>query len=338
MRVVQVEHRSVRGGLSSVTVEATESIRHPGLGFCTQRRGRKVDSVGGIRLEAVTESVSHWISEDRLYSLREKPNDFGSNDVALLVAGSFREYVFASWQGPALAGYMPGDLRRVDEVLAQGDAHVRPKREHVDGIDCIVAEISTSEWAYTVWLAPSRKGSILRVVRMREGESLSRWHEQRQAAIKSDDVEPPTRVTQVLDTVRLEIVDGKWVPVAAKFTETIEYAHGPPTMLWQSVERTKVDLNPSANSVPAPPVVPNGTRVELVGQRTPFIHEWRDGQILPREDSKTTAQLREFARNRRFAPYEKQRGWLGELGGPLLLSAPVLPLFLICYWRRKPRA
>jgi len=326
--VAVTERRAVRGQIQALSVTTYHSIRTASFASCSEHRWVAADTVLSAYAFRLTESVAHWQADGRLHALRTALNKPTKEDRTLYISARGADRAIETWRGGLLSGYLPGDKLRIDLLLDRLGGTVKQIPITIDGVDCFGVTAVDSDWRYTVWFAPSRGGAILRVLRVRDGTMMNHWHEEVQRGSK-ERLERPLRITQEVSDVRLSKIGDAWIPVAARFTETIEHPTGPPTTTFQSVERMEVQLNPSASFVPPPPVVPNGTRVEFVGQRSPFIHEWRDGQILPREDAKATAQLRELAHNRRFVPYQDKHAWLHELKGPLLLGAPVLLLIYL---------
>lgn len=246
--------------------------------------------------------TTYWITGRQTYALQS----LADGKVALYVTRGIQEHQIAAWQGAFLCGYFPGNADRIDRVLVSAGAVVRAKREEVDGVNCVVVDAVTGDARHTVWFAPDRGGCILKMVRVQEGEAL-RQREQRERGLRPPGVKLPeidlgVRVTQTLDNVRVEKIDGLWIPVGGRYTEEVTYAEGPPSVLIRTIERTDIKLNPDVSNISFEPQVPDGTTVRFVGERDGIPWEWRGGQIVPREDKAVTARLDELVAGRRFEP------------------------------------
>jgi len=221
-----------------------------------------------------------------------------------------REALLAlSWVELAFEGYMlvDYDAKPLWEVIE--DASVSPKLrkdlELIDGHETYVLEFKTpNRGHYTLWVDPNCGFNLRRcVLRLTGsdlflGKPLSTPRElppPRQATDFTRFLRLPRKIwTKTLDSVKIENIDGFFVPVEGRVTNINVHSNGEELIYVATNRLTEIDLNPDFDKYENPFVlgVPDGTRViyeDLEGAGVPYL--WVDGKMVADVDDLVIAEL-----------------------------------------------
>jgi len=231
------------------------------------------------------------IATDRFYQYQaEKERPPSAVMVAPYPEKAVPTLVGASGMGCVLDGVIPGSTIPLPELLRGADSvSVRPETEQVDGMATFVVEADTPDGKCTLWLDAEHGYVPRRLSVRRTGEHHWYGSPLRSAVLDVPEgatpVEPRSAIVAdelVMDSVKVESVDGQWVIRSARVNTVRTYENGQSTRSASRIERSAIDLSPDFEALRAFAVdVPNGTPVHLMlGQADSGIRlEWRDGQI-----------------------------------------------------------
>jgi rhodanese-related sulfurtransferase len=269
-----------------------------------------------------------WLNESRLLSLRRIPK---TGEERLLIHEAVTADQASAWQDAILGGYFPAEGRRIDQVVEGQRAFLRPGAEQMHGVHCVVVEADSGNARYSVWFAPDRGGSVLRMIKVQGRVASTR------RTIDGVEEDRPTarrivRVTQELFDVQARRFGAHWIPVKARYTEEVLYDEGPPSRITKTIERSEIELAPQVSDRLFAAEIPNGTRIDFVNGRTGIPYEWRDGKAMPREDQQVTERLNSLGAGKRFVRGDDVHpGQL--LVGPILFLTPIFLVWLLLHSR-----
>ncbi len=244
-------------------------------------------------------------SDGRLMSL-QKVTAEGIEEQELFIHENPPRWRLWVWQGGPLsgAGFFGGQSAPIDELLANAEhVAIRPAREQVGDIECIVADFTAESARYSVWFAPSRSYAILKLMWSIEGDPLRQMQQQNVGQERFDELPAERRWKKfqgTLEDVALETHDGKWLPTAGRHTSQTTLEAGQPRGARKQITRKYIDLSPKITDRSFEIEVPDGTPVHFIGKPDGVPREWRGGKVVPREDRSTTDQLRNHLDGQHF--------------------------------------
>ncbi len=173
-------------------------------------------------------------------------------------------------------------------------------RETLGGTLCHVVEAKTRYGTFTVWLAPGKGYNALKSVWRKSGRDILREN------IRIED-QNITEWVETVDAVDVQKIDGIFLPVAGRLTQTAKWAGGEESEEHIVVQRREIVLHPDFQALGAFRVVlPEGTEVRLAdksqrtfrwsnGKFTPDIHKYLMrsllGKPLPRRNHHGTSRM-----------------------------------------------
>ena len=170
-------------------------------------------------------------------------------------------------------GYFHADDSRVDVLLSVEGSSVTLRREPeiVRGVQCLVVDGASTSGRYTLWLDPKRGHNLVRAeAEKKQGD-----------VVFGRKLDKGSRVLHVVDVLRIEKVDGEWVPVETEEQVTRVFPQSPTPAQRGHLrhKHTSVQLRPDFDAVRAfePDDVRDGTLVYSGGKRS----VWRSGKLEP---------------------------------------------------------
>jgi hypothetical protein len=183
------------------------------------------------------------------------------------------------YYGAPLNGVLTGDMRPMTQILKDSEnLLLRKTREWVGSSLCFVVEASGEDGRYKIWIDPEHGYNIAKAQVDKTGNDRAFGER-----MEHPSYIPEFRVTAhsfVLDNVRFEKVDDKWVPAEADFKTTTEYNGKQVITQKRHHKRTYVNLNPDFEAVGAfVPQIPNGTGVDIF-ETQGVKYKWQDGKAV----------------------------------------------------------
>ena len=196
----------------------------------------------------------------------------------------------------ALTGYIDGDaIKPLWEVLeGESDLRLRDEMEVIDGHKTYVLESKTNHGHYTLWIDPNSGFNLRRCIVHRSGNDIYNNQPLPLPPISPSlptlsDVPlrpqlPVVEHTVKVDSIKIENIDGIFIPVEVTVTLNRKYSNGEKIAHIWSHKRFDIDLDPDFSKIEGAFVfnVPNGTRVrnrDIPGGGVPQV--WQNGEIIP---------------------------------------------------------
>ncbi|UCG48022.1 MAG: hypothetical protein JSU94_21405 [Phycisphaerales bacterium] len=200
----------------------------------------------------------------------------GTSFSALVRQTNFKQefpmYYHDPLSGNFLDGALPiaGGANHIVELLRQ-KPRLRSGTEEIDGVPCYVVESSTPQGVLTAWIAPQKGYNALKYV-LRGGNNVA-----------SDSTSGGWAV--VVDSIDVQKIGDRHVPVSGQRTHTIEFKDGQVTTYVTKVKRSDIELNPDFQRLDAFKInLPEGTRVRI--EEFPGVHYiFQKGKIVPNVDN-----------------------------------------------------
>ena len=183
-----------------------------------------------------------------------------------------------------------GGRRIADNLLDANDLHIRG-REVIKDIPCLVVEGHTRYGEARLWIAPSVGYSCLKYILDRSGNDL--WDgdkplSQQPPLSYTEDprVDPPRpvlRILSVLDEVRVEKIDGHFVPVEGRFVQSISRYQGSKIEDRAVYRRTEIHFDPDFSGTDAFRIdLPEGLIVFFEdNKQSGIVYKWSNGDVVP---------------------------------------------------------
>lgn len=206
--------------------------------------------------------------------------------------------------GRYLDGYAKGDdALFLPEAMRNGTLRLREEMEIIDGHRTYVLESESDYGKKVVWIDPEYGHCARRIVMQKtEGHLYGRkplGTPPKPLHPRMISKEPHVALTGMeieVRTTRIEQVDGVYVPVEARITESKSYANGQSTRKTALHRRSNIDIDPDFEKIGAFVIdVPNGTPIRFLDERggSGVEFEWRDGNVFTRVDETFLACLEE---------------------------------------------
>jgi len=171
-------------------------------------------------------------------------------------------------------GYLPGDSRRIDEILREAHiVSVRHKLEKVGKSNCYVIDAETKYGKYNLWI-DSKHGYNIAKARGFKGP-----HD-----IKVGAWGVPETMEYSLDNVRFVEIENMWVLMESDKKYAEKYASGDFMKTSSHWKRTQLVFDPNHKALRSfDPNIPNGWRVTLSGFEgvdETKKYRWKDGGVV----------------------------------------------------------
>jgi hypothetical protein len=203
----------------------------------------------------------------------------------------------------AFEGYILGDTLKLfwdyleDNTVA---LKLRENVEIIDGHETYVLEFKTANLGhFTLWIDYNGGYNLRRFVTRKTGTDLVRGQPLNTPPRPPDgDVPlihslPITELTSTLDSVRIENIDGHFIPVEGRITSRSIRSNGEELTIEETVRRSEIDLNPDFDKYENAFVldVPDGTHVYYrnLGRGIPYV--WRKDKVMADVDDLVIAEL-----------------------------------------------
>jgi len=219
----------------------------------------------------------------------------------------FEEYskrmVVEQGLGYLLDGIYPGSsFKSITDILKSSpDVDIKKKdQEIIDGHRTYVLEVETKYGLYTLWLDPEYGFNLRRmVIKKKIGDingSVPLGTQPKplpEGVLLHTPNKAKTNIEVVLDSVKIDKIDGVYIPVSAKVKERVDYENGTYVERVDAYTRTNIDFNPDFYAMGAFEMdVPNGTKVYFMEPaRSGIRYEWQDGKIVTAIDQRTLDAL-----------------------------------------------
>jgi hypothetical protein len=172
--------------------------------------------------------------------------------------------------------------------------------EVIDGHETYVLELKTPNLGHlTLWIDHKSGYNLRRFVTRKTGTDLVRGQPLNTPPRPPDeDVPlihhlPITELISTLDSVRIENIDGHFIPVEGRITSCSIRSNGEELTIEETVKRSEIDLNPDFDKYERAFVldIPDGTRVynRDLGRVVPYV--WRKGKVMADVDDHVIAEL-----------------------------------------------
>ncbi len=215
-----------------------------------------------------------WDGEQRFnYDTTIKPAT-NANEVQIISKSSLGPTdLYDVYSGPYLFCQFDYPGRRIDRTLREAkELRLKPGKENINGVGCLVLEARSPEGQYTAWFAPEHGYQIVRAHVIRS----------------PGDVYPNTtnvlkkgqRFAYLLSDVRLISTNGAWVPVQANISTRRDMLGGQYSQSQQKITRSDIVLNPDFDVQKAfvPDDIVDGTEVGYIDRKR-VNYKWKAGQV-----------------------------------------------------------
>jgi len=239
------------------------------------------------------------ITQTRNFSDTNFPHDFTEKKIHIInkecSVNAFR-YAGATRFGAYMKkGNYDDDRRRLlsnsvygnflDGIIALGGGPIKlskllcskPKllqeMEKVDGVYCYVIKSTTAYGNVTAWISPEKDYNAMKYIIRKTKDNLLMGKTLEERGIEE--------TTTVIDSIEMEVINGKYVPVYGKYTYTSRFKDGLVKTTQVKVGRSEIKLHPDFEGTGAFKVnLPNGTQVRILD--APGVrYIWRDGELVP---------------------------------------------------------
>jgi len=171
--------------------------------------------------------------------------------------------------------------RSVASLLSESaDLALRDEQEVVNGQDCYVLEGTSEYGRVTLWVAAEK------------GYSAMKWSiEKVKGDLFDDEPIPADSWVALFEVVRLEDMNGVFVPVEGVFTLADSYPDGSEYVIRDEYTVSDIDLAPNWEAAGAFSVdLPDGTWVQV--EEAPGIrYVWKGGKVVPDVDGPTFDEI-----------------------------------------------
>ncbi len=183
--------------------------------------------------------------------------------------------------GPLWGRIHGNNHKSVADLLAESaDVHLRDQQENIGNVLCYVLEGANDYGKTTVWIAPDMGYSALKWSIEKTGDDLF-----------DDRSMLGDSTVEVFDSIKLQSINGVFVPIEGVFTQSGSSPDGQKYMTREYYRVSDIQLNPDFGALGAFKVdLPNGTRVQ-VEEASGVRYIWRDGQIVPDVDGPTFEEI-----------------------------------------------
>jgi len=187
----------------------------------------------------------------------------------------------STYGGPLWGRIYGNNHKSVADLLAESpDVHLRDQQESIGGVLCYVLEGTNDYGRTTAWVAPDM------------GYSAMKWSIEKTGDDLFDDRSMSGGSTvESFDSVKLQNINGVFVPIEGVFTHSGSNPEGRRYMTREYYRVSDIQLSPDFGALGAFKVdLPNGTRVQ-VEEASGVRYVWRDGQIVPDVDGPTFEEI-----------------------------------------------
>lgn len=177
-----------------------------------------------------------------------------------------------------LLGYLYSDSLRVDEILLQAPAlSLSPGQGALAHCQVIAGKSKFGE--YKVWLDPARGHQLVRAELHRRPGDVNTFSQ-------TKPLSKGCRQDYVLEGVELKQLQGRWAPMAARWTNHLAYGDGQSSRQTRTIRRTALTLDPDFEALHAfvPDDIREGATIIQLGQPGEYI--WLKGSVAPKSELK----------------------------------------------------
>lgn len=197
--------------------------------------------------------------------------------------------------GPLL-GYMKSDTCHFIDILkSSDDLRLIDSGNEIDDIKCEVLLAKTESGVYKVWFAPGYDYNVLRLELTKSigdkaygyivGQEARSLSSQILNELTKDNSLASIQKQEckfILSDVKLQEINGTWLPIEGKYYVKQTYQDGEYNESWYETKRVAIDLEPDLEALNAfKPKINNGVQVLYKGKPNIIDYVWRDGEIVP---------------------------------------------------------
>lgn len=197
--------------------------------------------------------------------------------------------------GPLL-GYIESDTGHFADILKGSDnLSILDNNSEIDGKKCVILYAETENGIYKVWFAPEYDYNVLRMELTKNigdkafgyiiGEEASTLLPQ-DINGRSLDAIQKKEYKFILNDIKLQEINGRWLPVEGKYYTKQTYKNGNYNETWYETKREALDLNPDLKKLNAfVPKIDNGVPVLYTHKTNIVDYMWQDGKVVPKLDT-----------------------------------------------------
>jgi hypothetical protein len=265
--------------------ERGRDLRHWKYDITHRRDGDRGEWFGRCHFEGKLDGESYSFNEDfrdlvtEDYFLRYSRSDSPRESEALM-GTEVRDRLLTLQTRSADGGFLQGRTAGIGtathlaEAMCDGNEPRYLGQEILGGTLCYIVEARTKYGTITVWLAPQKGYNALKCLWRKSGRDIM------YSDVRAEDLHM-VAWTQTIDAIEVQAIDGVFVPVAGRLTDSTQLAGGEECEEHTTARRRDIVLHPDFRALGAFQVVfPEGTEVRVAGGsgRT-FI--WSQGKFTP---------------------------------------------------------